>query len=943
MATYVLPQVLVFQEFTVQPAVPANPLSAHISGGHAQLVRYAEDSEQQLGLLGLYDNTADTPYAWPNREAGGLIDPSYSRLYVKDALLRYFVDALSTGSMITKVAGYANRIRSATVNFGTNGAYARDASLYSRDVQVGDVIRVRGIPTGPGSPGLPVTLYTYVKSLLADPVAAVISAPVLDANNAATQSPSATIAQTDGAENCITAAVDGSGYDGTPDGHPSETYTIRVLDSSVNGDLTTARLRVTSASGTDDQAEVTPSAAGLPTLIGTRGLEVTFDTDSSAACSLSAGNDNVTPDDLIAGQEFVVTVAQSFTATTATAAGTYSSAEDTTYIVTVTKGGAFGDLPEISVSSTNGIDQSGPHVVSGLAVAVAIGTKGVTITFGASAALNKGDRFYVPVQGISSGPLRTIELGQNLDAYFAAGDEVGIELYIRKPTLEVTANRTGMAPLTNWEQSETEITLKSGIVAYDSTWTNGGVPLPLELCSAAPLNYGVAYAQYRAWLPTLANQINSMTNAASINDISGALTPDNPLKWAMFNALTNNNGTPVLYSAVADPSAVSSWADMLEKLLTRDDVYNLVPLTRDPAVLALFQGHINGASTETEGLWRVAWFNLAAVPEIPIVSAGSTIPNHTTASTTDGQPALAVFEDDSQTSGTQYTICRVPAANAAFIANGVRGGDIVRAIYTGDGFGNFTYSEFVVDEVQSENQLRVKTGPAAPQSIPAKIEVWRNLSAAEEAEEIGKAAAAYGSRRVRATWPDTIDAAGVTQEGYFLNAALAGLASGVLPQQGLTNVQIGGFSSVPRTNGKFNRTQLNRMAENGVWIVEQTIAGEIITRHAVTTGDYADINAREEMVTRNVDSISYRFKDYFAPFIGVANVTPAMRDIILGGINRLIRTLETERTTPQLGGQLISGTIDRFEVSSLFKDRYVAFITIEVPYAINNIELHLVV
>ena len=49
MATYVLPQVLVFQDFTIQPAVAANPLSAHIAGGHAYLVRESESDEREFG------------------------------------------------------------------------------------------------------------------------------------------------------------------------------------------------------------------------------------------------------------------------------------------------------------------------------------------------------------------------------------------------------------------------------------------------------------------------------------------------------------------------------------------------------------------------------------------------------------------------------------------------------------------------------------------------------------------------------------------------------------------------------------------------------------------------------------------------------------------------------------------------------------------------------
>jgi hypothetical protein len=216
------------------------------------------------------------------------------------------------------------------------------------------------------------------------------------------------------------------------------------------------------------------------------------------------------------------------------------------------------------------------------------------------------------------------------------------------------------------------------------------------------------------------------------------------------------------------------------------------------------------------------------------------------------------------------------------------------------------------------------------------------LSLSEESEAIAKVAGAYNDRRIRAVWPDKIEGAGLIQEGYFLNCALAGLASAVLPQQGLTNVQVAGFSAVPRST-RFNKLQLDNMAKSGVWIVTQSRDGELYTRHALTTGDYEDINQREEMITRNVDSISYRVKDYFAPWIGVTNVTPSMRDIILGGADKLFRLLKTERSTPQLGGQLIDATIDRFFISEVFKDRYVLYVTYTVPYATNNIEVHQVI
>jgi hypothetical protein len=922
MATYVLPQVLVFQDFTIQPAAAANPLSAHISGGHAKLIRYSEENEREFGNLGFYDEGSDLVSAWPHRPAGAVIDTSYTKLFVKNALLKYFSDPISSGSAITVVSGSRNQIKSNSVNFISSGAYARAGALGNRDVKVGDVIRVRGVADGVGATSDVLTLWTYVRGFIAETIGSSIAAAVTASTNAPGLSAASTAERTSGVANSITITPSGS-YSGLASGVLTEVYTLTVVDSSINGDLTTARFRVVSASGTDNQSSLQLNS-GSATAVGTRGLLVTFGSTPTSGTAAAAAAAGVSDIDLIDGQVFTMTVSQAFATPTVVTDGDYTGVADTNYIVTVTKGGLFAAHPEISVSTTDGTDQSGPTVVSS-GVLAPVGTKGVEVSFtSTSGGLRKGDRFYIQATGIGEGAVRTIVLGDNLDKTFGGGEPVGIDLYIRKPLLEVPQNRAGMAPLTNWEQSDTEFTVKSGIVAYDA---EVGAATALEVFASAEAGYGELYVECRAWLPDLAGKVNSITDVGTIDDISGSLTPDNPLKWGVFKALANSNGTPVLYTAVNDPNDVNQWDEVLEVLLSRDDAYNLVPLTNNVTVLDLFQAHVNSCSSASEGLWRVLWANLQGIPEVPIVAAGSDIPNHMEATSLDGETVLAQFENDPAAEAEVYTICYVPANNSGFDKNGVRPGDIVRALYTGDGFGNFTYSEFVVDEVQSENQLRVKTGPAVEQLVPSKIEIWRTLSASEEAVEIGKTAGSYGDRRVRATWPDRIESSGTIQSGYFLNCALAGLASAVLPQQGLTNVEISGFSSTQRTNDKFNKPQRDILAGAGVWVVQQDNVGQIHTRHAVTTGDYADINQREEMLTRNVDSISYRFKDYFAPFIGVTNVTPTMNDIILGGMDKLIRTLRIERTTPQLGGQLISATVERFFVSEVFKDRYVAYIS----------------
>lgn len=948
MPTYVLPQVLVFQDFTIVPAAVANPLRAHISGPHAQLIRYAEEDERPSGRLDYYDRLTDSPFLWPNRPAGGKADASYTKVWMKDALLKYYEDGISSGSVVTKTSGYNNRIRSATVNFAANGTtYPLHADMLDRGVKVGDVAKVRGINSGSES----VTLWTYIKDIVGDAVTATVGTTDADASNEATQGQSATVTQTAGALNCVVATASAIGYDGLESGFVTETYRVIVTEGSVNGDYTTAKLRVISGSGDDDEAEVTPSAAGVATAIGNRGATITLDESDTAGCSASATADAVSDDDLIAGQEFLVTVNQGFTEPTVTAGGTYGGANDTTYIITISRGGSDDGsvLPQITCTTTNGVDISGPTTVTGAAVEIAVGTEGVTVEFD-TLALRKGDRYYIAVTAEAEGPMRTLVLGHNIDTDIAAASAIDLTLFIRKPLLQITQDRVGFAPLTNWDTSETEITINSGIVAYDEEWTDGGVEQPLDVWSESSKAYGLLYVETRYWLEELCNEVGAITDVGDLNDlISGELHPDNPLKWGVFKALENSNGVEVKFTAVCDPDDVESWADVLELLLGRDDVYGLVPLTRNRTVLDLYAAHVTAQSSPEQGLWRVLWVNLAGVPEIPIVHAGSNVPGHITAVTSDEEPGLAVVEDDPDTSGTQYTRVRFTSGNVSLLELGVQSGDILRLLYTTDGFGNEEYSEYVIDEVQSEDQLRLLTGPDAPISVASKAEVWRNLTPTEEAAQLAINAGSWGSTRVRATWPDTIESSGTVQEGYFLNCALAGLAGGVLPHQGLTHLEIVGFTNVSRTTSKFNRTQLDAMALGGVWIVTQdltgltTNVGQIFTRHAMTTGGYDDLNAREEMIVRNVDSISYRFQDQLRPFIGVTNVTPVIQGRIEIEVGNLIRALQTEGSTPSLGGQLISGTIAELRPHLTLRDRYVVKLNLVVPAPVNNIEVHLIV
>lgn len=938
MPNYVLPQVLVFQEFEAAPAAALQPLRACIVGEHFDLHRYdVADEKSAIRVSDVYDPDNEQCFAWPARLPGGVVDETYTKVFFDNALLKYFHDPSGDGSVITHIAPSKNRIRAQSKIFQTANGFTRSTGLL-RDVKIGDAIKILA-----SACDAPVTFRSSVVGLLADTLAAIVDAATSDVDNQGTLVAATSSSQTEGVLNMVEiSAVNGTLYDGFDEGNPTETYTVEVIGASASEDATTAILKVTSASGNDNQAAVTPAAFGSPTAIGTRGLTVTF-----VNTGVDEASSGVDPNDFQIGQKFVINVTQAFVPGVPTSGGTYGGEADTTYIVTVSRGGKYASAvdPQITVSTTTGIDLSGPTTVTAAATAVPIGTQGATIEF-SGLALNKGDRYYVGVTASKPGAVRTLVLANNLPAALRGECDVSssssssssssaapgapdldVTLYIKK-NIEVTEDRTGFAPLVNWTQDETEICLQAGVLSYDESWALNGVLQPL------PVEDGKIYVHHRDRLNTHCNVVSTISDISEIPARVGVIHPDNPLAFGLFKTMENSAGTEVKFISVCSHSPVTleDWLAVLDQLVGRDDVYSLVPLTQNKDVLDAFKAHCVAQSTPENGRWRICWLNMAAQEVLPI---------YTVSALDASEPVLATITDDLDTAGTQHTI--LEATGEEFSTRGVRAGDTVRAIYTSDGFGNFSYDEFIVDAVINEETLRLFAGPAAAVNVPSKIEVHRTLTKTELSENLALNPGLFADRRARLVWPDQVGNAGLTFPGYFLCAALAGLRSSVLPHQGLTNIELTGFDDLSRTVDFFSASQLNTLAASGYWIVTQDPSdGTIFSRHQLTTGDQDDLNFKEDSITTNIDSISYLYLNRMKQYIGKGNVTPAMINIIRGEILAISKLLVNSITVNRLGPQLIDSRILELAPHATLRDRIVARIDITPPFPLNNLELHLI-
>jgi hypothetical protein len=283
----------------------------------------------------------------------------------------------------------------------------------------------------------------------------------------------------------------------------------------------------------------------------------------------------------------------------------------------------------------------------------------------------------------------------------------------------------------------------------------------------------------------------------------------------------------------------------------------------------------------------------------------------------------------------------------ADLVNDLSIGDTVLLNYATDAWDNETYDTNTVDSIESNTVFYVTTPLDAAVVVGQRIEAYHPLSTAEKATAVATISKSYGDRRIYHVFPGNLGQFGTYIGAQYGAAAVSGLCSSVVPQQGLTNIQINGFDDIPYSYGLFSQAQLDEIAEGGTFIImQETAGGEIYVRHQLSTATFdGNLNTSELSITKNLDSVSYYFTEILRPFIGRYNVTPELIEVIRTNIQNGINYLGSLTSVGMLGPQvLLDGTsIRSIQQHSTLRDRIVVVIDVQLPYPINVIELHLVV
>jgi len=883
------PAVQVFREFDTLPEGLVNPLRSCIIGPSYQLVRHGQAGEKANGLLGTYTGSS-MESLWPSKEAGATVDLDYTKVFLDNAWLRYFSIAENSYAYSASAPNVLKIGNPAPITLATNAAGTRDASL-KRDVLPGDRVRI-----GSGASQMD----TYITALQADIVpSSFVPAVELDV---AESEDTAAGDDTDDSTNNVILTFGVTTWDPRPYGATGGVFTFELVDIIDNdsSDATNLRFSVTSDFG-GQEGEFTPAAYGQSKEY-VEGLSVTLTIEDMEVPEVVIG-DTWTFTGAVLHDAAEITVASG---------STYTGPVDTTYVLTCIKGGDVVDGVILSVTSTSGVDSASPILIEGDGI-YTVGSFGLSIEVdfdnGSDAGMVLGDTWTIAAVAQSEGEIKAVKLAHNLPSDI--GTNYPVQLIMERD-IEVDRYNQENPGTFNWEATADTITLSSNISGYVSEWSGGSEGLPVI--------QGSAYVEYRA-VRSLPLEVGSITSTSDIPALLGTIDPDNPLAFATLKCWQNANGSEVRFVATRGESQ-DDFIQAIELIEAEEEVYSLVPLTRDQGIINLFVAHVNEFSSGERTRWRILWVS-PAVDEVDLISDTNSA----------GDPLFATV---AEFAGENV---QVLATNGKFITDGVQPGDKLKIVEAANAWGEDVFKEYVIDSVITESELRLVFGPANPIVVASRAMVNRTLTPSALAQKYVQIAGGHSSERVYAPLfdrgPDRAMVGGVEVSGLFVASAFAGLRSASAPHQPLSNVELQGFDGTNPNPLMFSEANFNTLRDGGIWVVRLDKSGKMYSERQLSTSTI-DLNRKEQSITTNLDSISYYIVSILREFVGKTNITPSNIARAKLTLHGGLEFLASNATTDSLGPQLISSEILKFEQHPTMRDHIIADVGVDGPVPFNR-------
>jgi len=594
-----------------------------------------------------------------------------------------------------------------------------------------------------------------------------------------------------------------------------------------------------------------------------------------------------------------------------TVSGSYSGQRDVTYVVEVIKGGGISgsDRAELRTLTTTGEDTSQEYLASSGATQN-LGTRGLQFKVGATGTFVLGDKFMFTTTAVAESDTKVLTLRQNVPLQ-ATDLTVKADFYVARD-IEVSRQY--------FDQTTEHLKVSGEIFVTDFEFP--GVPLPIA--------QGELYVESRIWgvPPTAAVGAGVCDTALDLEAaLPGPIHPANPLKYAIYKALQNSGGRPVIYTVVKDPTDIESWNVSFNRLSKNRNAYAIVPLTDDPDVKRAAIAFVDAESSDQINRRKTCWIHQPLASSIPIIEFSFQ------------KPTLATVIDnpDHETSDDMFNY--VLTDTAEFVGAGVRAGDEFRTGFYTDIEGNVKWETRVIQRVINDVTLVLNAPFRRGVAEPQRFEIWRPTTSANFDENIGRINV-WNNRRVIAVHPFALAADGYNISGFYGAAMVAALTSGLAPNRASTLMNLRGIDAIVGYE-ELSEHNLNDLAIKGVTILAQDDDGRVYVRHTITTGNFDILHEREEMSTRNFDNVSNFYTAVIARLRGRLTATIEGITAVFDALQKASDQLLLRYMDDGVSGQVVSYTIVNVKIDDNFHDVIVAHLDLELPRMANRIELYL--
>lgn len=527
---------------------------------------------------------------------------------------------------------------------------------------------------------------------------------------------------------------------------------------------------------------------------------------------------------------------------------------------------------------------------------------------------------YTYISSIAGG---TVTLNQGVTASSGATVSFGNVL----GALEVAAPVTQVIPTTEWDLDTTNDQVT---VVADAEVSVAGRSSPL-----CPLRdgKGSVYVSYKA-LRSVADTegLVLIETPTDIEEKLGVISLENEIAYGANEALSGAQGKAI-YALRTSADTTPAYAAALKKIEATDAVYALAPLTDSSLVKQLVATHCESMSVKTIKNFRRCYIGTDSPGEYSVLTRAS-----------DGTTKLNLDVTVMSEASIYADLTNDPTVN--LLTLGLTTGDLIKVINSN---GEYTGDEFVIDEVTDNNSMVLSQGPLVSGSF--YVEFWKADTSDSQLQYVINESKALNSRRAVNVWVENatraIDGVNTVIPNKYVAAEIAGLRTAVVAWQGLTMTEISAVTDAPAMYTRYNSSQLNEAASNGVLIVTQEAeSGAMFIRHQLTTRTSDGSLAYEDSVGTSLDFISFQIKDALSSFIGRKNVTEQtlleIYDTCWEILNAATKTSFSASYGPQLNGfQNAAGDANKIDVAvhPTLKDRVSVYAKLLMPLPLNNIDV----